>query len=291
MQNDTASVSQDQESRTRFPARLHVLLARAAPIGVVLRRGPSKQVCSILWNRRNDTFVAGQWLKGRIYERRSDLSPDGRLMIYFAMNGRWSSETGGSWTAVSHPPWLKAITLYAKGDCWQGGGLFLDNRRFWLNDGYFSGQKLRITSSHAVRDADWRPAQMFGAECTGVYYPRLLRDGWTLVENRHLQKWNSVSVFDKPLTKGWTLRKLAHEQIGAPPGRGCYWDEHELHHQSFGVIGQPHWEWADVDGNDVVFAQQGRLFRARIGGAEFTKNARTLVDLNDMAFEPREAPY
>jgi cytochrome bd-type quinol oxidase subunit 2 len=29
----------------------------------------------------------GQWLKGRIYERRSDLSPDGKHLIYFAMNG------------------------------------------------------------------------------------------------------------------------------------------------------------------------------------------------------------
>src|SRR4051794_37027692 len=63
--------------RGKFPARLHVLLARDANVGLVIRRGPSKSVCTILWNRERDTFKLGQWMRGRIYERRSDLSPDG----------------------------------------------------------------------------------------------------------------------------------------------------------------------------------------------------------------------
>src|SRR5436309_11030155 len=107
-----------------FPARLHVLLASAAPVGVVLRRGPARLVCSVLWNRERDEFQLGQWLGGRIYERRADISPDGLHMIYFAMNGRWSSAARASWTAISKVPWLKAIVLLPKGDCWQGGGLF-----------------------------------------------------------------------------------------------------------------------------------------------------------------------
>jgi hypothetical protein len=72
----------------KFPPRLHVLLARDTPYAVILPRGPSKTTCSIGWDRRNDTFTIGQWLRGRIYERRSDLSPDGKHLIYFAMNGR-----------------------------------------------------------------------------------------------------------------------------------------------------------------------------------------------------------
>src|SRR5262252_8905258 len=106
------------------PPWLHVLLARRARVGVVLRRGPSRSVCAIGWDRDRDTFEIGQWLRGRIYERRSDLSPDGQYMIYFAMDGRWSSRTRGAWTAISIAPHLKAIALYAKGDCWHGGGLF-----------------------------------------------------------------------------------------------------------------------------------------------------------------------
>src|SRR5215217_8408632 len=77
-------------------ARIHVLLASEAPLGVVIRRGPSKHVCTIGWERSRDEFQLGQWLNGRIYERRSDLSPDGKHLIYFAMNGKWSAEARGS---------------------------------------------------------------------------------------------------------------------------------------------------------------------------------------------------
>ena len=120
----------------RFAARIHVLLAAAAPIGLVFRRGPSKQVATFLWDRRNDEFHLGQWLKGRIYERRSDLSPDGKYAIYFAMNGKWKSESKGSWTAVSRAPYLKAICFYPKGDCWYGGGLWTGPQAYWLNGGH-----------------------------------------------------------------------------------------------------------------------------------------------------------
>jgi hypothetical protein len=137
-----------------FPARIHVLLASKKPVGVVIRRGPSKQVCTLLWDRSKDEFTVAQWLKGRIYERRSDLSPDGQYMIYFAMNGKWKSETGGSWTAISRTPWLKAITLLGKGDCWNGGGLFTSNRTYWLNNGY--GHRLILDSSEVCQDKTYR---------------------------------------------------------------------------------------------------------------------------------------
>jgi hypothetical protein len=105
-----------------YPARVHIILARDASTAIAIRRGPSKAVCTIQWDRSKDTFQMGQWLKGRIYERRCDLSPDGRLFIYFAMNGKWSSETKGSWTAISQVPFLKAVRLWVSGDCWHGGG-------------------------------------------------------------------------------------------------------------------------------------------------------------------------
>src|SRR5688500_14916743 len=103
-----------------FPPRLHVLLSGDGKTGVVIRRGPSQTTCAIGWNRVYDTFGVGQWMRGRIYERRSDLSPDGKHLIYFAMNGRWQSTTKGSWTAISRAPYLHAVTLLAKGDCWHG---------------------------------------------------------------------------------------------------------------------------------------------------------------------------
>src|SRR6516225_9309663 len=100
---------------TKVAPRVHILLASRAPVGVAIRRGPSKQVCTILWDRRRDEFRVGQWLKRRIYERRADLSPDGKYLIYFATKGRWHDEATGSWTAISQAPYLKAIALFPKG--------------------------------------------------------------------------------------------------------------------------------------------------------------------------------
>ena len=170
--------------KKEYPARLHALLSKDTSHAVVFRRGPSKHVCTLLWDRSKDTFTLGQWLKGRIYERRSDISPDGKYLLYFAMNGRWSSETGGSWTAISYVPWLKAIELHGKGDCWEGGGLFLTNNSYWLNDRYFTPAKTLIISTEVKRDSSYIPEGQFGAEDTGVYYRRLKRDGWKLIEQK-----------------------------------------------------------------------------------------------------------
>ncbi len=274
----------------RFPARLHVLLAREAPVGVILRRGPSKSVCTIRWNLIADQFEIGQWLRGRIYERRADLSPDGRYLIYFAMNGKWASETKGSWTAVSRAPWLKALVLLGKGDCWNGGGLFTSNSTYWVNDGY--GHFPLQESSEVRRDLKFQPAGRFGAECTSVYYPRLLRDGWTLRTRIDNGKLNGCAVFEKVHPrKGWILRKFAHEEVGAPPGRGCYWDEHELEQPALGrLLSFPKWEWADFRGDTVLWAEGGCIRRARVRGRDIG-DAETLFDANGMKFEARAAPY
>jgi hypothetical protein len=72
---------------------------------VVIRLGPSKSVATLLWDRKRNTFHMGQWLKGRIYERRCDLSPDGKHLIFFAMRGRCTSPSSGSWSAIPCAPW------------------------------------------------------------------------------------------------------------------------------------------------------------------------------------------
>jgi hypothetical protein len=273
----------------RFPARLHVLLARKSSLALVLRRGPAKYVCSLLWDRAEDSITVGQWFTGRIYERRADLSPDGRHLIYFAMDGHWRSEARGAWTAISRAPWLKARVLFAKGDCWHGGGLFTGDRSYWLNDGY--GHELLRDSDEVQRDRTFVPTQGFGGECPGVYYPRLLRDGWTLVERIVAGPQEAVTVFEKPIARGWILRKLAHEQVGAPPGKGCYWDEHELQGTEPPALRRlPDWEWADLDRGALVWAEHGCLWRAHLG--EHGPGKAVLVrDFNAMTFAAIAAPY
>lgn len=272
-----------------FPARLHPILARNSDEAVVIRRGPSRFVCTVRWDRGNDTFTTGQWLKGRLYERRSDLSPDGKYLIYFAMNGQWGSETRGSWTAVSRAPYLKALTLYGKGDCWSGGGLFTDRRRFWLNDGH--GHTEVSHSNEVIRDQEFQPDIDYGGECTGVYYLRLQRDGWCL-KGRYDAELDSWTIFEKELPQRWVLRKTAHEQVGAPPGKGCYWDEHELENKQSGTrLRFDNWEWAELDGERLVYAAGGKLFQVALKSGTALGAVKELHDFNDMEFEPLSAPY
>jgi hypothetical protein len=117
------------ERMAKPPCRLHVLLARDRPTALILRRGPSAWYHLIKWNTQDDTFESGAWFKGRIYERRCDLSPDGELLVYFVLKGNWKTSYKGTWTAVSRVPWLHALVLWPQGDTWGGGGRFVGNRR------------------------------------------------------------------------------------------------------------------------------------------------------------------
>ena len=115
------------------PCRLFVLQARDAPVAVILRRGPSAWYHVILWDTETDLFTHGAWFNGRIYEDRCDLSPDGALFLYFALKGsHWQTSYKGTWTALSRPPWLNALTLWPWGSTWGGGGRFVDNRTIML---------------------------------------------------------------------------------------------------------------------------------------------------------------
>ncbi len=272
----------------QFPARIHVLLASTAPLGVVIRRGPSKQVATVLWDRSRDDFQLGQWLKGRLYERRSDLSPDGKHLIYFAMNGKWQSEAKGAWTAVSRAPYLKALAIFPKGDCWYGGGLWTNTRTYWLNDD--TGHSVLRDTAEVRRDRQCHPVGQFGGECLSVYYPRLIRDGWLHVDHTRSKTMNREDVFEKSAHRGWILRKIAH--IGASAdGHGCYWDEHQLvHTKSFSQVECPTWEWADIDGERLVWATEGKLFAGRLTKSGLTAQSE-LCNFNEMEFTPIEAPY
>lgn len=272
-----------------FPARLHALFASEAKYGVVIRRGPSKHTCFIEWDRRNDTFKPSQWLKGRVYERRSDLSPNGKYMIYFAMNGKWESDTKGDWTTISKNPWMKAIALFGKGDCWNGGGLFLNNDNYWLNDG--CGHEIVKQTNKVIRDLNYRPNENYGGECPGVYFIRLQRDGWTLKEHQKKGKWEDTVVFEKPLPKGWILRKVAHAQVGSPKGKGVYWDEHELISADGVVEKFSDWEWAELDEKRIVYASKGCLFSSSMKSGSKFGSSNLLYDFNDMVFKRVAAPY
>ena len=317
------------------PARLHVILAREAPNAVVFRRGPSGRVCTLGWDLETDTFTMGQWLKGRIYEYRGDLSPDGEHMIYFATDFRRPNtiaayaeklreeafgprpESGEeydrqmreirrehegeierfaaspeasspSWTAISRAPYLKALDLWFNGTAWNGGGLFMDNRKVWLNT-----PAPGITVPYCARSGSGFDASQdfpfetyYGGECPGVYCHRLVRDGWT---EKH-QAQNSV-VYEKPLAFGWALQKLFASGM---PRNGCgvYWERHRIINPERRLkIDGSGWRWADYDAprNRILYAKNGMIFALPV--AEDFGAPVMLKNFNDMKFEPLKAPY
>jgi len=113
-------------------ARIKMLHARKVNTTVIFRRGPSKWVQVLKWNTETDEIVEGQWFNGRIYTEKSDLSPYGNYMIYFAAKFK-AEKNEYTWTAISKPPYLTAIALWKKEDTFDGGGLFESTRKISLN--------------------------------------------------------------------------------------------------------------------------------------------------------------
>lgn len=113
--------------------RLFVIFARDEPTAVILRRGPSAWYHLISWNTANDTFSHGAWFRGRIFEDKCDLSPDGQLFLYSVHKpGQEDPTYSEDWTALSRPPWLFALTLWPQGTTRGGGGRFVDSRQIVL---------------------------------------------------------------------------------------------------------------------------------------------------------------
>lgn len=230
-------------------------------MGVVLRRGPTKLVRLVMWDRATDKFKPGPWFRGRIFAERSDVSPDGRHMIYFAMGGvAWAiPATGGTWTAISELPSLKAVALWGQGDTYGGGGMFISNRSFWL-DADANTRLIRDNSGLCRETCDaHRP-----------YRSRMERDGWVA------KKGGSAGPnFEKAIRHGWILRKIGWN--------GGY----ELEQAEEGKLVFPAWEWAEWDRRRLVWADSGCLWEAGVG-AHKLRSARALHDFNGML--PRQAP-
>ncbi|MEU6409119.1 hypothetical protein [Microbispora sp. NPDC046933] len=99
--------------------RLYVLLAAAAPTALIMRRGPSAWWHLLTWDLQAGEVSSGAWLRGTLYPGRSAISPDGKLLGYFALgHGRHPWDT---YFAVSKTPWLTALAAWHTHGTWTGG--------------------------------------------------------------------------------------------------------------------------------------------------------------------------
>jgi hypothetical protein len=163
--------SEQSEASTRTFA----LVASAARTAVVFRRGPTKQVQMLRWDLASDDVMPGQWLSGRIYDGRCGLSPNGRLVVYFA--GKFKTRLG-TFTAVSRPPYFTALALWPDGSTWGGGGFFEGDRRLILN----YGRVIDELNGNAGVPADFEVGHVAEyRERRGADTPESAQ-GWTLIK-------------------------------------------------------------------------------------------------------------
>lgn len=278
--------------------RLFVILAREARVAAVLRRGPTREVLLIRWNLADDTFEAGQWLKGRVYERRCDLSPSGDRFIYFAANHR---PPLGTWTAVSRLPYFTALALWPKGDAWGGGGLFRTDDQILVN--HQDSQMVLQGPALPKGISAGQTAYGGGGEDSPIQDERLRRDGWTCVGEG---KWGAHSSsgtfsFTAATPETWMKACPAYPRIslrartlGIGERQGPWYamdydllDAEGKFDRDLGRI-----DWADWDGNgDLLIAADGKLHRhaAQPPGA-FEGEPRVLIDLSGLKFEQRPPP-
>lgn len=250
-----AMKKQDKEAGQTHPkCSLSLKFASQAPVAVLLRRGPSNWVQMIRWNLHNDSFEAGQWLKGRIYPEFSELSADGKLLLYSARktNGwtlRGRNDIGETWTAISRPPYFTALALWPNG-CWTGGGVFTAAR----------GVKLDLPFPKAYAQLPTPRLQVEGTPELGRLPLSLqiaLRAGWQPLdqplERLHDYHWQLNTRQGKEIGQGAT-------RIVKTIRKGKHWTLH-----SHFSVSNVHGEY-DLGEIDLVdFDSRGRLIQSTGG--------------------------
>jgi hypothetical protein len=259
----------------RSSCRIYVHLARNGKSAVVFRRGPSKQVLLLTWNLMNDELESGQWLKGRIYERRCDLSPDGQLLLYLA--AKWKAPIE-SWSAISRPPYFTALALWPNMGAWGGGGVIESNGRVKLNH-TLSHMQLASGFKWPNRIDLSRVAQWAGSgEDHPIEQFRMMRDGWRFIAAGKSTEYQSQGVFrweysephvcarTQPSRVAKRAVELRRELRGIGKRDGAWYNEDFVVARKDGTTLRvlQKCDWADWQLNgDLLFALSGQLFRLR----------------------------
>ncbi|MGB8700207.1 MAG: hypothetical protein WCD18_12385 [Thermosynechococcaceae cyanobacterium] len=186
------------------PPRIYCLPATEAPMVAVFRRGPSQWAHVGRWDLAQNQYEPGGWLRGRIFPRRSDISPDGRWLCYFAHNPKARWEHGETYIAVSKLPWLTALYAFATFGTWTRGYYFApDSNGETLPDGPmpipYGLKPIPIEQFANERRRGWSDAPDSPPRSAGGY--------WDEHRNARLQK---------PQPKGDRLLRL--ESIGRAGG-------------------------------------------------------------------------
>lgn len=129
-----AGPDDEREDEPEGARSIFVLPATRAPVAAVFVRMPGKWWGVARWDLQRGVLEPGAWMRGTLYPRRSDLSPDGQVLCYFlakyadkpfmGMTGRQT------FTAVSKLPWVYALAAWPEDGTWTRGYHFVSPPRW-----------------------------------------------------------------------------------------------------------------------------------------------------------------
>jgi hypothetical protein len=266
--------------KRRAAPRIYCIPATKAPVVAVFRRGPSDWSHVGRWDLARKRYEPGAWLRGRIFPRRSDLSPDGRFLAYFAHKPDAAWEHGEAYVALSKLPWLTALHAFGTCGTWTRGYYFTEDC------GCDQPEGAELPIPYALRSV---PVLQFANE---------RRNGWQEAPDSPLRDPKDV----------WDERRNARMRKRQPGGR------RELRVESLGWAGGEFGVDQAVEGVRVLYSlesggdleclddaqwadwdQCGRLLVATRGGRLQMRNlgagrAEILFDEDLSLLEPNPAP-
>jgi len=228
--------------------RLYVLVATHAPVALIVRRGPSTWWHLLKWDLERLSVEPGAWIRGTLYPRRSDISPDGRLLGYFAL--RSSPPPWDTYFAVSKLPWLTALAAWHTGGTWTGGCQFARDGRLTISglveQPPFHGHYPKATVE--TMDSDWvrrdlqnelkRGWQLLPADSDAAYRAHLPAAPHTAQLARHARPGGGAALiiahlgvdFARPGIEGVQVEYLREDDAGQitplPDAAWADWDHH-----------------------------------------------------------------
>ncbi len=257
------------------PPRLYAIVATAAPIALVFRRGPSGWFHLLRWHLDTGVLEPGVWVKKNLYPRRCDLSDDGQLMLYFLSGG---FEGGYEvFAGLSRAPWLRPFVSWEEAGTWGRGRCFDTWKPKHTRDepkviGATFGRVVTHENDRVAYVHERRRGWTEAPDCP----PRDPRDMWDEKRDIILNKAGNGGVLrlkgGRLSTGGWSESGVPLYELDLPTGER---------------IELPEAAWADWDhaGRLLVATTDGRL------RALDAANRLAELEAHDLAgLEPDPAP-
>jgi hypothetical protein len=165
--------------------RIYCIPATEAPVVAVFRRGPTNWSHLGRWDLAERRYEPGAWLHGRIFPRRSDLSPDGRMLCYFSHKPNATWKHGEAYVALSKLPWFTALHAFATCGTWTRGYYFSED------GGWEDPEHVKLPIRYGLRSipvVQFASERRRGWEETPDSPPRDPKDVWDQHRNARMQK-------------------------------------------------------------------------------------------------------